>query len=62
MIEKIFEEIRKERKRQDEKWGEQNPPMVGMGIFMDGKIKQLPPKRVMEGNIHFADVRYLTLI
>jgi len=29
MIDSIFEEIRAERKRRNEKWGEQNHPMLG---------------------------------
>ena len=32
-IDGIFEEIRAERKRQDEKFGEQNHPMVGKTLY-----------------------------
>jgi len=39
MIDRIFQEIRQERKRQDEKWGEQNHPMVP-GDFDYGLCKE----------------------
>ena len=35
MIDCIFEEIRAERRRQDEKWGKQNHPMLGKSRYMD---------------------------
>jgi len=42
MIDKIFEEIRAERKRQDEKWGEQNCPMLGKDRYYPGWEKRYP--------------------
>ena len=35
MIDRIFEEIRAERQRQDEKFGEQNHPMLGKSRYTD---------------------------
>ena len=39
MIDNIFEEIRAERRRQDEKWGEQNHPMLDKRV-PEGLIKE----------------------
>jgi hypothetical protein len=36
MMENIFEEIKAERRRQDEKWGEQNHPMLPELFSLDG--------------------------
>jgi len=45
MIDNIFEEIRAERKRQDEKWGEQNHPMLGTNA---GDLTRDDLKKVLE--------------
>ena len=35
-IDSIFEEIRRERRRQNEKWGEQNHPMLNVPFTVEG--------------------------
>jgi len=57
----IFEEIRAERRRQDEKWGEQNHSMLHQGYsqFWDEVIsKQLTStrKRIERGNFGWFDI------
>ena len=34
----IFEEIRKERQRQDEKWGKQNHPMLDVPLTLEAML------------------------
>ena len=46
----IFEEIRAERQRQDEKFGEQNHPMRGLSFYKQlyGEYLQFPPDSALE--------------
>ena len=41
MIDKIFEDIREERKRQNEKWGEQNHPMLNGRFTIEAMTEKL---------------------
>jgi hypothetical protein len=55
----IFSEISRERKKQDEKWGEQNHPMRGTGgdIF-DCENIPFPKDSVLKGTLEMLRRRY----
>jgi len=56
-MEKIFEEIRKERRRQYEKWGEQNHrPLVWTSIL--GEEYGAVCKEALESNFEMDDVSF----
>ena len=55
MIDKIFEEIRAERQRQDEKWGERNLPMLGERLL--GQGVEFPSKEVLEKQLRHCHLR-----
>jgi len=52
-MDKIFEEIRAERRRQNEKWGEQNLPMLGRKLtrFEDGKDDVYPQTYILQNQL-----------
>jgi hypothetical protein len=58
----IFEEIRAERKRQDEKFGEQNHPMLGvyLDMFSDCKRKQFPSTAALKNALERSRKRIKT--
>jgi hypothetical protein len=47
----IFEEIKAERKRQDEKWGEQNHPMLGVERWSITNGVEYPAKDILENQL-----------
>ena len=61
-IDRIFEEIRKERQRQDDKFGEQNHPMLGVScdMFSDYKKKQFPTTAALKNALERSRERRKT--
>jgi len=58
MIDSIFEEIRAERRRQDEKWGEQNYPMLG--YLLDDSALSSPSIPALKSTLEIARRRWET--
>jgi len=54
---KIFEEIRAERKRQDEKWGEQNHPMLGRNLTCFGEGETYPDIDILRNQLTHTRAR-----
>ena len=57
MTDKIFEEIRAERQRQDEKFGEQNHPMLGLP-FTQKYMQKLLESSAEKFEEHNAESQY----